>query len=502
MYYAQQHYPQQLGNGQLTIAEAGCLLTATANLLVKLNGSGPDPVTLNEYYKQRGLYIHDADGADEDLAWTSVHQYDASIELQQSGGGAVPPSNIAIVKFHYNSVHTGQPIDHFCLVDHVENGQVFIIDSWDGMYKGPAQYVGVYHSPVAWATYVKAAPAPVSSGPPYAVEDIDPKQVITNKQPTTMWGMNYDNLQAMVAHPIKTVEKGKILTVSQKIHHNVGYTYYREAGEVDAWNEKDCDDYVAPAPYTGPAGAAMVPIALQKYSLVTTVMAFPSATDAANHTKGQSTLSPGNYVIFKTAMNGMLNLTKDITSAGVWVNPADNVPPAPKPQPEPVPVTVAPAPAPKPKDRLPDDVKAGIKYFNADGSPVKFVLAYPYNFVDLNGYSSKPVKRGLGDEVEFVGTFAYRGAEWARVYVPEPNGMHQNKNLWFAIPMLNPATYTPYITPYDVVYNYAKTPVEQIIMSPAAPYTKAIKFGVTVDALYDKVVKSIDGVFRKQKVNK
>lgn len=168
--FGQKNYPQKLGNGNYTIAEAGCLLTAIANGLVKLDGGAPDPPSLNQFYLEHGLYIKDSDGANEDLAWNSITQYDPTVVVSAIGSGALPSSPNAIVKFHYNSVQTGSPIDHYCWVDHIEGNQVFIIDSWDGLVKGPSGYVGVYHNPIAWATYIKnvPAPAPAPSPPPAA----------------------------------------------------------------------------------------------------------------------------------------------------------------------------------------------------------------------------------------------------------------------------------------------------------------------------------------------
>lgn len=166
MAYAQKNYPQQLGNGNFTIAEAGCFLTAMANLIEKNNGSGPDPVTLNQFFLNNNSYIRDSDGALEDLAWSTITVADNTITVAQVGNGALPSSDNAIVKFHYNSVHTGNPIDHFCMVDHVDGNQVYILDSWDGQVKGPNGYAGVYHMPVSWATYQKtAAPEPAYTPP-------------------------------------------------------------------------------------------------------------------------------------------------------------------------------------------------------------------------------------------------------------------------------------------------------------------------------------------------
>lgn len=173
MPYGQQFYPQHLGNSQaVTISEEGCLLTAIANGLQRFNGAGPDPVTLNQFFVSHGVYSYDAiDRAADDLAWDSISKFDPTIQLQQVGQGSVPPSNNAIVKFHYNSVHTGFPVDHYCWVDHVDGSEVYIIDSWDGLVKGPTGYQNVYHVPIAWGTYVKTTPQPIPT-PPVAVTPV------------------------------------------------------------------------------------------------------------------------------------------------------------------------------------------------------------------------------------------------------------------------------------------------------------------------------------------
>lgn len=170
MTFGQKNYPQKLGNGNFTISEAGCMVTMFSNSLQVINGSGPDPVTLNQFFLEHGFFIKDSDGALEDLAWNSITHYDPTITVSSVGGAGVPPSNLAGVEFHYNGVHTGQPIDHFCWVSHIDNGQIYIIDSWDGIVKSPAEYESTYHKPIAYATYVKAVPAPavVVPAPPAA----------------------------------------------------------------------------------------------------------------------------------------------------------------------------------------------------------------------------------------------------------------------------------------------------------------------------------------------
>lgn len=164
MYYGQKNYPEKLGNGNYTIAEAGCFLTAFANLAVKL-GEGVDPLTLNTFFISHGVYQRDSDGANEDLAWGSITAYHPDIIVTSVANGGTPTGNNAIVKFHYNSVQTGIPIDHFCLVDHVDGNEVYIIDSWDGELKAPSAYESIYHLPLAWATYTKNAPTPPPAMP-------------------------------------------------------------------------------------------------------------------------------------------------------------------------------------------------------------------------------------------------------------------------------------------------------------------------------------------------
>jgi hypothetical protein len=174
-YYAQKIYQDQLGNGTFTIAEAGCLLTAISNRLLKWGITMPPP-QLNQWFKDHHDYI-----GPDNLSWNSISQFDPLIHFQDSGNDPMPPSPDAIVKFHYQSIQTPyllidgkevpNMVDHFCAIDRISDGQLFIIDSWDGLIKGPAQYEGPYHKPIAWATYVKtvpaAAPAPAPAAPAY-----------------------------------------------------------------------------------------------------------------------------------------------------------------------------------------------------------------------------------------------------------------------------------------------------------------------------------------------
>lgn len=268
--YGQKNYSQILGEDQVVngklyhpvyrIDQIGCFLTAFSNLLSRY-GEAIDPVALNAYFRDHDDYLDIGDPAKDGLAWSSVSSYDGTISSQvnNNAGGNWPNSNDAIVKFHYQSISNPwldaartkpNMIDHFCLV--ADHNAGTIVDSWDGVTKHP----GAYGAPIAYAIYSKATAqaAPAVAAPPYWVEGITPKQIITNKQPTTKWGMNYNNFTAMAANPIAKVAQGTIMTVVAVVHHAIGYTYYRtDANDPDGWNTLDCDDYTPPAAPAAPA---------------------------------------------------------------------------------------------------------------------------------------------------------------------------------------------------------------------------------------------------------
>jgi hypothetical protein len=272
-YYAQKNYSQILGFGPDTIASAGCLLVAIDNILQK-NGINTDPVSLNEWFKNHDAFI---DG--DLLSWTSISLYSPEIKANSPVlHSALPGSDNSIVQFHYQSVQhpwsapdVPNMIDHYCAVDRVENGQLFIVDSYDGLVKGPTSYESTYHKPVAWVTYAMAqppAPAPVS-------------------RPT-------------------------------------------------------------------PAAPAVAPNLSDTYSVMVPIPGYTNATFAANHVKSNSTVAPGKYYVYRRDY-GMINITRVAGQPCWWINPADNVLPAPTapqtattavtPTLPPKPVIAAPAPS-------------------------------------------------------------------------------------------------------------------------------------------------------------
>lgn len=189
-YYAQRNYTQELGSGQYTIAQAGSLLTAFCNLLQRY-GVNMDPPQLDSYFREHNGSLHSGRTAYGDLSWASVTAVDKLLAVGQVGSTDIPTSPDTILKFHYQSVDTpmmtvdGKQIpnmvDHFCAIDRIQGGQVFIVDSWDGMVKGSMTYERVYGKPVTWAAYVKHVPVPapqVTAKAPAGAVTAPPRETI------------------------------------------------------------------------------------------------------------------------------------------------------------------------------------------------------------------------------------------------------------------------------------------------------------------------------------
>jgi hypothetical protein len=150
MSYKQTDYGQIQGiSGRYTIHDIGCFITSFCNLLERF-GRPIDPPALNRALIDRGLYIDVDDGIRDDVGWNTLNQFDSEMIVTGTGSSAVPPTVNAIVKFSYNSFQTGQPTTHFCVVDHITDGVVYILDSWDGKIKAASAYPGGVR---AWATY-------------------------------------------------------------------------------------------------------------------------------------------------------------------------------------------------------------------------------------------------------------------------------------------------------------------------------------------------------------
>src|SRR5574343_1495019 len=152
MAYGQKNYSQIQGiNGKYRINQIGCFLTAFCNLLERF-GMPVDPPTLNRIFIERGIYIDVDDGIRDDLGWQSVTAYNGQIATTAKSG-AVTERN-AIVRIAAGN----QWGTHFCLVDRIENGVIYVVASWDGQVKPSSAYGQI----TGWAMYTYNKPQPVT----------------------------------------------------------------------------------------------------------------------------------------------------------------------------------------------------------------------------------------------------------------------------------------------------------------------------------------------------
>lgn len=182
-----------------------------------------------------------------------------------------------------------------------------------------------------------SAPLPIVR--PYQVEMITPKRLRITVN-TNLWGLNYDNLKAIVDNPVQAVNMGNTdFTAVALIRHNIGYNYY--ATDLNAghgFNIVDCEDY-KPAPLPTGAISADSP---RYTTIIKAIPGYMSATNAANHTNNVTIVQPGsNYFLF-TSKYGMDNVTQITGAPGAWINPADNVEDVPEPVVEVKPLVLRP----------------------------------------------------------------------------------------------------------------------------------------------------------------
>lgn len=244
MPYGQKFYlqPQGIPPTRYRLDQVGCFVTSFCNLLERLGRGAFDPATLNAIFRDNGIYIDVDDGVRDDLGWSSISQIDGNIVVTSTGGGW-PPTNEAIVKFHYTSPRTGVEQDHLCLV--ADTNAHTIIDSYDGQVRNP----GYYGEPVAYATYgvqqptpiVPIAPPPVPQ--PSRFEDIAQTNLVANKQPVHIWDLNAQNWPDFKA--VQDINQGEPFTATAIYHHPLGGNYYTRAnGDMNGINVVD----LSPAP--------------------------------------------------------------------------------------------------------------------------------------------------------------------------------------------------------------------------------------------------------------
>lgn len=152
MPYAQKNHADIQGiKGKYKISQIGCFLTAYCNLLERF-GRGVPPPALNAAYRDNGWFIDVDDGIRDDLNFYLINKYDPHIVVEQEGprSSNMPSHRNAIVRIAAGNKWG----THFCLVDRIEGGVVWIVDSWDGTIKKASAYGPIQ----GWATYKDTKP--------------------------------------------------------------------------------------------------------------------------------------------------------------------------------------------------------------------------------------------------------------------------------------------------------------------------------------------------------
>lgn len=196
MTYAQKDYSSKIGDSHNTIAEAGSLLTAIANLLTHFGyDQSPEAIASK-------LESLEADPAN--IAWSNISQILPNIGIFSIGNGA-PQYSDSIVMFDHNG-----RVSYAAVAD--ANAGT-IIDSFDGeekdwdLYGAPKMFVTfVKYQPLVVTPLVLAVPATIQE--PEAVSekpDYEPFDLTRDDPIDTNSGIYAD--QQNVVIPVKTLSE-------------------------------------------------------------------------------------------------------------------------------------------------------------------------------------------------------------------------------------------------------------------------------------------------------
>lgn len=320
---------------------------------------------------------------------------------------------------------------------------------------------------------VSPPPAPAAK---YQVTETysDGKQIQLNKQPTNLWGMNYD-FDYMVAHPVEVHNQGEVWVVTNKVHHQDGSDYYRREGQQDGFNVVDCDNYTPPPPPTPlPLPAPPVKgIPAETYTLVTSLPTYPDDLGAINRANGSTTLPPGLYYVWNKIGNVYQLGTDNIHEpTNNWVNTLDNIPPPP---------VITPPPLPPSADSS-ATITGSFKWFHSDHNPEEYTVLKNIVVYDML-HGGKPIRIDTGTTIEIYGHFVKDG----HTYLRPLTGLDQQALYYFyGIRTTDTATFSgaPFLESKLDWVDKAKVLWESV-------FEKAVKS--------IKSIKSIDGVFRRKK---
>jgi len=292
------------------------------------------------------------------------------------GWGTIPPAELrpyftfetyqAGKAYPYGSIMmwNSPPDSHIAIVLHCDGS------NWIQVFEQNADPTGsvcgtknrevnnIYHKANYVMVPIVQAPAPPTPPvPKYQVTETYPngRQIQLTKQPTNLWGMNFD-FDYMKDHPVEVHNAGEIWTVTNKVHHEDGYDYYRRDGQVDGFNVADCTDYTPPPPPPPPAAPVTVTKA-ETLTLVTDLLCYGKAVNAMQATTPTGELKAGTYFVWDRQLGAVNLSTSNMTDQGQWVNEKLNVAAIPVLPPK-ITETIKEAAAlipPAPPTPLPDD---------------------------------------------------------------------------------------------------------------------------------------------------
>lgn len=146
-------------------------------------GIDVDPLRLNAFFRDNGIYIDVDDKIRDDLSWWSFTRFNPEVVVLQTGTSGWPKSNNALVKFKFKG--SAGFTTHFCMVEDWEKKT--IVDSWDGLVKSASKY----GEPIGWAVYGHNKPQPVSPVAPAQVvtASVAPNVDLLTVQPG--WGISH-----------------------------------------------------------------------------------------------------------------------------------------------------------------------------------------------------------------------------------------------------------------------------------------------------------------------
>lgn len=313
----------------------------------------------------------------------------------------------------------------------------------------------------------------INVSPPYTITSTFPSKIFkANKQPTNKYNITYYSFDDVASHVMETFDLGATMGATMIVNHVDGYQYYlNDVTDPGGYNIADWDEYVAPVPvvpYVPPA-APVTGTPVEKYVLVTTLKTYATAANAQSGANPVSTLSAGTYIVFSKD-NKAYNLTSDNTKdMEQWVNTIDNVVPAVVTPPAPV---VTPEPE---KIETSNDIRASYKRFFPTNDPLTYRVVDDYVVKDMVT-SGKPITIYANHDIEIYGTFVVNGHTFLRPAVTPDDAKYIQ--YYYGIPTTNINSGAPYLENlYDV--------------------SERIKYGW--EKLYDKVVQTIEGIFKPKK---